>query len=36
MDENGNKLGQSKNAAYTAITAVTLSRVAMASPGMSK
>ncbi|EEB12765.1 Sideroflexin-1, putative [Pediculus humanus corporis] len=33
-DENGNKLGESKNAATAAITAVTFSRIAMASPGM--
>ncbi|KAL0276715.1 UNVERIFIED_CONTAM: hypothetical protein PYX00_004227 [Menopon gallinae] len=33
-DENGKNYGHSKNAAAAAITAVTFSRVAMASPGM--
>jgi hypothetical protein len=36
VDDNGNKLGQSKIAAKTGIIAVVLSRVGMASPGMGK
>jgi K+/H+ antiporter YhaU regulatory subunit KhtT len=35
VDENGNRIGESKVAAKTGITAVTLSRILMASPGMS-
>lgn len=35
-DVDGNKLGQSKVAAKKAIREVVLSRIAMASPGMSK
>lgn len=34
-DKGGNKLGDSKNAAKAAITAVTFSRIGMAAPGMS-
>jgi len=34
IDENGNKLGESKIAARNAISMVVLSRVAMATPGM--
>lgn len=36
FDEDGNKLGQSKKAATKAIREVVTSRIAMASPGMSK
>ena len=35
-DINGNKLGESKNAAQQGIFAVVLSRIGMASPGMGK
>lgn len=34
-DEKGNKLGDSKKAATTAIGLTTFSRIGMASPGMS-
>jgi len=34
-DQAGKKLGDSKNAAKAAITAVTFSRIGMAAPGMS-
>lgn len=33
-DKDGNKLGNSKNAAQFGIAAVTLSRIGMATPGM--
>ena len=36
MDENNNKLGESKTAAKKAITQVVISRVIMAMPGMSE
>ncbi len=36
VDKNGNELGKSKNAAQSGITAVTISRVAMAAPGFGK
>jgi hypothetical protein len=36
FDENGNRVGESKRAATSAITQVVVSRVAMASPGMCK
>lgn len=36
LDENGNKLGESKIAAKHAITMVTVSRILMATPGMCK
>jgi len=36
VDENGNKLGQSKTAAKLAISQVIMSRIGMCIPGMSK
>lgn len=36
VDKNGNELGKSKNAAKSGITAVTISRVAMAAPAFGK
>lgn len=35
LDENNNEVGVSKNAAFQGISAVVISRVAMAVPGMS-
>lgn len=36
FDANGNRLGDSKNAAKSAIAQVVFSRIMMATPGMSK
>ena len=36
FDENGNRLGESKMAAKSAISQVVFSRIMMATPGMSK
>ena len=36
FDDNGNKLGESKIAARSAIAQVVFSRIMMATPGMSK
>lgn len=36
VDDNGNKLGESKIAAQRGILAVVLSRIGMASPGMGE
>jgi hypothetical protein len=36
FDENGNRMGESKMAAKSAISQVVVSRICMATPGMSE